>query len=96
MVSVPRQKIKVKTRDMRKDTVFLFQFNKKHNIGIRMKQKISFVFSADMLTHRQSCDQVYACDKSGNTTHPFFNILCYVNERLYNHIRKSLGRINLK
>ena len=96
MVSVPRQKTKGKTCDMRKDTVFLFQFNKKHNIGILMKQKISFVFSADMLTHRQSCDQVYACDKRGNTTQPFFNVLCYGNERLYNHIRKSLGRMNLK
>ena len=81
---------------MRKDTIFWLQFNKKHDIGIGMELKISFAFSADMLTHHQSCNQEYTSDINGNPSQPFFNVLCYGNQRLCNHLCKSFGRINLK
>ena len=86
MVSVQQQKTKSETCDKRKDIIFLL--NKKHNIAICMKQNISFIFPAEILTYIQSCEEKYASHQKENPAQPFFNILCYGNERLYNIIRK--------
>ena len=88
LISIPGQVYENHELMRRKPSFFLFDFNADTKIAIRMNQFVSFVFSGEMLTHRQHCSD----NKSNVKLYPFFNIGCYGNEKLYHHLRKLFIR----
>ena len=75
-----------------KDTIFLFKINDEKTIGFKMFQKATFIFNGTMLTHRQFCEDGYESDEYQKYVGHFYNVACYGNQRLYNHLRKSFRR----
>ena len=67
---------------------FMFQLSTLTNVSIHMKPGLSFMFSGQFLTHRQSSNNIEA-DTKGN----FINFASYGNARLYRHIRNSFERV---
>ena len=67
---------------------FMFQLSTSVNVSIHMKPGLSFMFSGQFLTHRQSSDNNQQ-HKEGN----FINFASYGNARLYRHIRNSFKRV---
>ena len=45
-----------------------------------------------MLTHRQFSEDGYENEEYRNGVSNFYNVACYGNQRLYNHLRKSFRR----
>ena len=57
-------------------------------IGIPLEEGVSFVFSGRFVKHRQS-----KIDDDTEEETNFFNLASYGNERLYRHIKSTVGRI---
>ena len=45
-----------------------------------------------MLTHRQFAEDGYETKDTRKNINNYYNIACYGNERLFNHLRKSFRR----
>ena len=45
-----------------------------------------------MLTHRQFAEDAYESTTKRDNMNNYYNIACYGNERLYNHMRMSFRR----
>ena len=68
---------------------FMFKTADDMNIAIPMQAGSTILFTGQFLTHRQSGPSDSTAD-SGT----FFNFSSYGNEKLFRHIKKSLGRVN--
>ena len=88
LVTVPRQCVRM-NKGNNFERVFLIKLNEDNIFGIPLTHSLSTVFSGNFITHRQHIDS--RCYNDGSL---FYNIVSYGNQRLYNHIRKSLSRIN--
>ena len=73
------------------EPVFLFKLNELQTLTLPLHNDLSFIYNASLLTHRQR----YEPDLDMNST-KFFNISSYGNAKLFNHLRKSFGRLNDK
>ena len=51
-----------------------------------------FVFSKTILTHRKFIENGYKELVNKDVKQRFYNIVCYGNERLYRHLKKSFER----
>ena len=91
MITVPTQKTSAEENKLgRSPTYFLFEINDKVILALHMKVNLSFMFHGHCLSHRQHCsDSYYQSNKQ-----PFFNIGCYGNGRLFNHVKKSFERLS--
>ena len=68
---------------------FIFDLMKGFTVGIKMDPSVCILFSGKYLLHRQSCNT--------NTTlkdNMFINLASYGNERLYNHLKHTIKRMN--
>ena len=93
LISVPQQDFDDKTKKKPSPTYFLFNINENTTIGFKMSQSTSFIFNGTMLTHRQFCQDGYEKESiKGKKINDFFNIACYGNQRLFNHLRHSFRR----
>ena len=61
-------------------------------IGFKMLAKTSFIFNGRMLTHRQFSEDGYENENARNDIWNYYNIACYGNERIFNHMRRSFRR----
>ena len=57
-----------------------------------MHQKLSFLFCGAMVTHKQFSEDGYETEMERDSINHFYNIACYGNQRLYNHLRHSFRR----
>ena len=86
VIKVPKHE-KQQKKNCDKKYNFIFQLDRKHNIGLPMTDGVAFLFSGSVLTHRQSSTTLPQC-KDGL----FFNIASYGNKKLFTHIKKSFER----
>ena len=93
LISVPPQLKHVDGYVDWRDTYFLLQINDETVISFKMNNKVSFLFSGTMITHRQHCKDGYDSLKEREGKLPFFNVACYGIERLYRHIKSSFSRV---
>ena len=84
VITVPEQNKKQNPVD---EYMFLFELKKGDTIGIKMCHGISFMFSGKYLSHRQAHNE-----SNSKKNSVFVNIASYGNEKLYNHIKKTIGR----
>ena len=91
-ISVPFQQQNNSKKSKPKPTYFLFKINETKTIGFKLFQKSTFIFNGTTLTHRQFSEDGYENEDDRNTIGHFYNIACYGNQRLYNHLRKSFRR----
>ena len=92
LISVPYQQHDNPKKKKPRDSIFLFKINKTKTIGFKLFQKCSFIFNGTMLTHRQFSEDGYENEEYRNGVSNFYNVACYGNQRLYNHLRKSFRR----
>ena len=92
LIGVPNQENILSNHQKRSDTLFLFKINHSKTIGIRMVDTVSFLFHGAFLTHRQYSDDAYCDIEERKSKVRMFNIACYGNERLFQHMKKSLKR----
>ena len=92
LISVPQQYYKDKTKKKPSPTLFLFKINENKTIGFKMSQNISFIFNGTMLTHRQFCANGYEKENVRENISDFYNVACYGNQRLFNHLRHYFRR----
>ena len=57
-----------------------------------MHKKVTFIFNGTMLTHRQYSEDGYEDLEVRKKINNFYNVACYGNQRLYNHLQKSFRR----
>ena len=62
IINVPKQAI-VAESQMDREYTFLFKFQNKKNIAIKMRSGIKFVLSGKFLTHRQTCNYSYTTNE---------------------------------
>ena len=95
LITVPPQIRQIPKYKDRSDTYFLLELNETKTLGFRLNNKVSFLFSGTMITHRQHCIDGYEEDERKRAEKvPFFNVACYGNERLFRHIKTSIARVN--
>ena len=94
LISVPFQHDMSSELPKRKNTYFLLKINEQQTIGIELKDGVSFMFAGPCLTHRQFCADGYESNMMKDKKNKFFNIACYGNEKLFQHIKKSFGRLD--
>ena len=92
LISVPFQVYDNEQKQQPKNTFFLFKLSENLTIGFKMVPKTSFIFNGNMLTHRQFSEDGYEDLSKRKNINNYYNIACYGNERLYNHMRKSFRR----
>ena len=92
LISVPDQVHDGKNKKQPEVPIFLFQINDDTIFGFKLHKKSTFVFNGTMLTHRQYNENGYIDKKERDNINHFYNIACYGNQRLYNHMRKSFRR----
>ena len=92
LISVPQQDCIDKSKKKPSPTMFLFKINEDKTVGFKMSQNISFIFNGTMLTHRQFCEDGYEKESIKGKVSDFYNIACYGNQRLFNHLRHSFRR----
>ena len=92
LISVPKQDFDDKSKKKPSPTYFLFNIKENTTIGFKMNQNLSFIFNGAMLTHRQFCQDGYEKECVQNKNSDFYNIACYGNQRLFNHLRHSFRR----
>ena len=90
MISIPLQKIK-RSKKSKMDSMFIFRLNKDSTISLPLQSGLSFVFSGLFLTHRQNYP-----NHLQNNQETFYNVASYGNTKLFNHLRCSFQRNNLK
>ena len=84
VITVPKQDAMLSERHYN----FLFSLNSSEYIALPMTDPMSFIFSAKFLMHRQFCNGDHM-----KRNDYFFNFGSYCNEKLFNHVKKSLNRI---
>ena len=96
LISVPHQATSKEDNKLtRSPTYFMFKINDEINIVIPMNyNNTSIIFHGQMLTHRQHCTDAYRENYEELNYQPFFNLGCYGNEKLFNHLKKSFQRLN--
>ena len=87
LITVPRQAFCFK-KCIDKLPTFLFQMSISHHAMLDLNEDVSIVYNGQFLVHRQNFNRE---DKSEEN---FYNISCYGNNKLFNHLRKSLCRLN--
>ena len=96
LISVPQQERGLKKGNDevmdRNDSYFLFQVNPNNTIALKLIDFTSFIFHGFMITHRQFCEDGYEEEKVRNLKENFFNIACYSNKRLFDHLKQSFKR----
>ena len=92
LISVPDQDFDNNEKGKPKTPIFLFQINGEKTIGIKMHKKVTFIFNGTMLTHRQYSEDGYEDLEVRKKINNFYNVACYGNQRLYNHLQKSFRR----
>ena len=92
LISVPTQDYDNDTKKKPRDTIFLFRLNDTKTVGFKMHQKLSFLFCGAMVTHKQFSEDGYETEMERDSINHFYNIACYGNQRLYNHLRHSFWR----
>ena len=92
LISVPYQQHDNPKKKKPRDSIFLFKINETKILGFKLFQKCSFIFNGTMLTHRQFSEDGYENEEYRNGVSNFYNVACYGNQRLYNHLRKSFRR----
>ena len=86
--TVPKQVVNTSIPLMHKP-FFIFKINERTQIMLPLTEFTSFVYSAKLLTHRQAYTPY-----QNKGTPKFYNISSYGNEKLFNHLRKSIERIH--
>ena len=66
---------------------FLFKITNQVQLMIPLSNNTSFFYNAQFLMHRQSYNP--STDRDRNV---FYNLSCYGNDKLFNHLRKSFQR----
>ena len=89
LITVPKQSFSRK-KILCNQPMFLFQASDKQQIMLPLDDSITFVYNATYLTHHQH--YVPGVDQCNDK---FINISSYGNEKLFNHLRKSLSRITI-
>ena len=92
LISVPYQVYDNNHKQQPRNTFFLFKLSNNLTIGFKMYPKTSFIFNGNMLTHRQFSEDGYELLSKRKNINNYYNIACYGNERLFNHMRKSFRR----
>ena len=68
--------------------IFIIELKKGFTIGLQMDPGLTFMFSGKYLLHRQMI-------LDGNSTNDcFINFASYGNEKLFNHLKTTVGRVN--
>ena len=86
VISVPNQHISL-SRKMRKSLYFVFCISQSESLRLPLAPHLSFFYSGLFLVHRQNHPN------TTQTVECFVNVASYGNERLFNHIRSSFGRL---
>ena len=84
VITVPKQIL----FDKKTKYEFHFQFNAEESIYLDMNNPISFMFSGKCLLHQQMCNNTHE-----NAHSSFINFATYTNKKLFNHVKKSFGRV---
>lgn len=92
LISVPDQIHDGKNMKKPYVPIFLFQINDNVTFGFKLQNKSSFIFNGTMLTHRQFSENGYLEKNEKENINNFYNVACYGNQRLFNHMRKSFRR----
>ena len=92
LVSVPDQCHDGKNKKKASTPTFLFQINDNMTFGFKLQKKSTFIFNGTMLTHLQFSENGYLDKNDRDDINYFYNIACYGNQRLFNHMRKSFRR----
>ena len=80
LTSVPNQNLEDGPR-----YIFLFYINTTATLQLPMTAKMSFIFSAGLLTHRQENDS--------DSNQLFINLASFCNKKLYHHMKKTFKRV---
>ena len=87
LITIPNQST-IKSQPAGDNFHFLISLTEKKILNIPLHSGISFVFSAQFLTHRQHRNAyIYSNDDD-----VFFNVASYGNKRLFHHIKKSFNK----
>ena len=92
MITVPDQVHDNKNKMKPSTPIFLFQLNDNNILGFKLIKKSTFIFNGTMLTHRQYSENGYEDKTERKKINHFYNIACYGNQRLFNHMRHSFRR----
>lgn len=92
LITVPDQVHDNKAKKKPSTPIFLFQLNNNKILGFKLQKQSTFIFNGTMLTHRQYSENGYEDKKERNKFNHFYNIACYGNQRLFNHMRHSFRR----
>ena len=86
VVSIPNQSKEI-VKEVSKDHNyhFLFKVRDKCLIGIPLEAGVTFLFSGNLLTHRQHCRQTTSVEENS-----VFNFASYGNKNLCNNLKQSL------
>ena len=87
LITVPRQAFCFK-KCIDKLPTFLFQMSISHHTMLDLNEDVSIVYNGQFLVH---CQNFVTEDKLDEQ---FYNISYYGNNKLFNHLRKSLCRLN--
>ena len=87
LIAVPNQPFPM-TQDIESLPTFLFRLTANHHVMLKLEEHIYFVYNARFLAHRQ------ASSKRFNTTHNFFNLSCYGDQKLFSHLKNTFDRLN--
>ena len=69
--------------------IFLFEIKKGFTVGLQMDPGLTFMFSGKYLFHRQMI-----LDQIDTTNSTFINLASYGNDKLFNHFKTTLHRVN--
>ena len=86
-ITVPKQSFDF-TKDIEHLPTFLFQMTSSHHAMLTLNPDVAIVYSGKFLVHRQHFV------KQDNELEHFYNISCYGNHKLFNHLRKTFCRLN--
>ena len=82
LMTVPQQTFNFK-QNIENLPSFLFQFTTAHHAMIELIEDVSIVYNGRFLIHRQHFI------KEAMEQEQFYNISCYGNNKLFNHLRKT-------
>ena len=86
-IHVPNQDFQ-KEKDICEQPGFVFQFNDSQRFLLPFNRMVSTIYNAQCLSHRQ----VYYPEEEEREI--FFNVATYANEKMFNHLRKTIIRLS--
>ena len=83
-ITVPNQS-REKNTQLKNKLMFIFKISEEQQLMLPLCNDLSFVYNGKFATHCQAC-----YPDTNDVDKAFFNILSYGNEKLFNHLRRTV------